>query len=281
MSALEPFFLTGPDGKRVRGDRALGNDRQILFITGFLSNRWGNKSKALAQWCEEKGWGFCCYDVRGFGESEGTFTDYTLSDWIADARLVLNMLKDGPHLIHPSQALSHPPTPSLSSQAPFPSDALPPKITIVGNSFGGWIAWMMAQECSAVEKLILIAPAFDAIGVRTREISADRRKRWHATGWMPWDDDPLHKDWPLSWKWVEESDAYWKTSFDRLRPVNTTILHGLQDTVILPSVSSKFVEQLLARDPAFPVELQLIPGDHRLSSPKQVERVRRLVLETP
>ena len=251
MSAFEPFFLTGPDGKRVRGDRALGKDRQILFITGFLSKRWGNKSRALAQWCEEQGWGFCCYDVRGFGESEGTFTDYTLSDWIADARLVLNMLKDGP------------------------------PITIVGNSFGGWIAWMMAQECSAVEKLILIAPAFDAIGVRAREISADRRTRWHDTGWMPWDDDPVHKDWPLSWKWVEESDVYWKRSFDQLRPVNTTILHGLQDTVILPSVSREFVEQLLACDPTFPVELQLIPGDHRLSSDEQVERIRLLVLESP
>ena len=64
----------------------MGTDRQILFITGFLSKRWGNKSKALAQWCQEKGWGFCCYDVRGFGDSEGQFTDYTLSDWIADAR---------------------------------------------------------------------------------------------------------------------------------------------------------------------------------------------------
>ena len=80
----------------------MGNDRQILFITGFLSKRWGNKSKALAQWCEEKGWGFCCYDVRGFGESEGTFTDYTLSDWIADARLVVNMLRDGPPIHHQS-----------------------------------------------------------------------------------------------------------------------------------------------------------------------------------
>jgi uncharacterized protein len=251
MSNLHPFELAATDGKMIRGDRAEGKDRQILFITGFLSKRWGNKSKALAQWCEEKGWGLCCYDVRGFGDSGGTFTDYTLSDWIADARLVLNMLRDGP------------------------------PITIVGNSFGGWIAWMMAQECSAVEKLILIAPAFDAIGVRAREISADRRKRWQDTGWMPWDDDPVHKDWPLSWKWVEESDAYWKTSFDRLRPVKTTILHGLQDTVILPSGSSEFVEQLLSRDPAFPVELDLIPGDHRLSSHEQVERFRRLVLETP
>ncbi len=251
MSALDRFFLTGPDGRRIRGDRALGKDRQILFITGFLSKRWGNKSKALAQWCEEKGWGFCCYDVRGFGESEGTFTDYTLSDWIADARAVITMLKGGPSL------------------------------TIVGNSLGGWIAWLMAQEFQEIERLILIAPAFNMMGVRARAISDARRQAWHTSGKMPWDDEPAHKDWPLSWKWVEESETYWKTSFDRLRPVNTTILHGLQDTAILPSGSSEFVEQLLARDPAFPVELQLIPGDHRLSSDEQVERFRRLVLETP
>ena len=96
MSTLEPFHLTGPDGKHIRGDRALGKERQILFITGFLSKRWGNKSKALAQWCEENGWGFCCYDVRGFGDSEGRFIDYTLSDWIADARAVLDLIKTGP-----------------------------------------------------------------------------------------------------------------------------------------------------------------------------------------
>lgn len=251
MSAIEPFFLTGLDGKRIHGDRVLGNDRQILFITGFLSKRWGNKSKALAQWCEEKGWGFCCYDVRGFGESEGIFTDYTSSDWIADARLVLNILREGP------------------------------PISIVGNSLGGWIAWLMAQEFQEIERLILIAPAFNMMSVRARSISKERRQAWLTSGWMPWDDEPAHKDWLLSWKWVEESETYWKTSFDRLRPVKTTILHGLQDTVILPGGSSEFVEQLLSRDPAFPVELQLIPGDHRLSSDEQVERFRRLVLETP
>lgn len=251
MSALEPFTLTGHDGKRVRGDRALGKDRQILFITGFLSKRWGNKSKALSQWCQEKGWGFCCYDVRGFGDSEGSFTDYSLSDWIADARTVVTTLQSGPPL------------------------------TVVGNSLGGWIAWLMAQEFQEIERLILVAPAFNMMGVRARSISEERRQAWLASGWMPWDDEPAHKDWPLSWKWVEESDVYWKTSFDWLRPVNTTILHGLQDSVILPGGSSEFVEQLLARDPAFPVELQLIPGDHRLSRDEQVERFHRLVLETP
>ena len=190
MSNLRPFELAATDGKLIRGDRSIGKDRQILFITGFLSKRWGNKSKALAQWCEEKGWGFCCYDVRGFGDSEGSFTDYTLSDWIADARLVLDTLKGGP------------------------------PITIVGNSLGSWIAWLMAQECEQIERLVLIAPAFNMMGVRARSISEERRHAWLTAGWMPWDDDPLHKDWPLSWKWVEESEAYWKTTFERLRHVN-------------------------------------------------------------
>jgi hypothetical protein len=139
----------------------------------------------------------------------------------------------------------------------------------------------MAQEYSLVEKLLLIAPAFNMMGVRAKCIDPERQHAWHTAGWMPWDDEPMHRDFPLAWKWVEESEAYWKMSFDRLRPVKTTILHGLHDTVILPSESREFVGQLLERDPSYPIELELIPGDHRLSSPEHVDRFHRLVHETP
>jgi hypothetical protein len=116
------------------------------------------------------------------------------------------------------------------------------------------------------------------MGVRATQIAPERRQVWQNTGWMPWDDDPLHRDWALSWKWVEESEAYWQTTFDRLRPVQTTILHGLQDTVILPDGSREFARLLLAKAPTYPLDLNLIPGDHRLSSPEHVERFHRLVL---
>ncbi|MEY4705725.1 MAG: hypothetical protein RL042_1930, partial [Nitrospirota bacterium] len=250
MTRPQPFELTAADGKLIRGDRSIGQDRQILFITGFLSKRWGNKSKALAQWCEEMGWGFCCYDVRGFGDSEGTFTDYTLSDWIKDAQAVLGLITSGP------------------------------PVTVAGNSLGGWIAWLMAQEFREIERLVLVAPAFNMMGVRARSISEERQHAWHTAGWMPWDDEPAHRNFPIAWKWVEESEAYWKTSFDRLRPVDTVILHGQQDSVILPQGSSQFVEQLRSLAPSFPVELQLVPGDHRLSSPEHLDTFRRLVLDT-
>ena len=248
--SLHPFGLKGADGKVIRGDRAEGRGRQILFITGFLSKRWGNKSKALAQWCTEAGWGFCCYDVRGFGDSEGKFTDYTLSDWIADARTVISVLKKSPE-----------------------------PLTIVGNSLGGWIAWLMAQEHEQIERLLLIAPAFNMMAVRANTIAPERRHDWHSGGWMPWDDDPLHREWPLSWKWVEESQAYWASSFDHLRPVRTTILHGTGDTVILPDGSREFVNLVLRHDPCYPIELRLLEGDHRLSSLEHMESLRRLVLE--
>lgn len=251
MSAIESFHLRGADGKLIRGDRRIGRDRQILFLTGFLSKRWGNKSKALAQWCEDRGWGFCCYDVRGFGESDGSFTDYTLSDWIADARMVIGMLAEGPPM------------------------------TIVGNSLGSWIAWMMAQEFSFIDRLVLIAPAFNMMGVRARSISEERRHAWLTAGWMPWDDDDMHRDFPIAWKWVEESEGYWKQRFDGLRRVPTAILHGLQDAVILPQGSSQFVEELLAQDSGYPVELHLVPGDHRLSGPEPMALLRRVTMEAP
>jgi pimeloyl-ACP methyl ester carboxylesterase len=245
---MQPFDLPGADGKRLKGDHAEGSVRQILFITGFLSKRWGNKSKSLAQWCQKKKWGFCCYDVRGFGDSEGQFADYTLSDWIADAQAVLESFQSGP------------------------------PITIVGNSLGSWIAWLIAQEFPIVEELILIAPAFNMMGERAKTISKERLHDWHTAGWMPWDDDPLHKDWPLSWKWVEESEQYWVKTFNIVRHVKTTILHGLQDTVILPEGSKSFVNELLRHDPSFPIDLRLIPGDHRLNSPEHLELFHRLVM---
>ncbi len=254
---MKSFEITAADGKLIRGDRLIGKNRQILFMTGFLSKRWGNKSKALAEWCREKGWGFCCYDVRGFGDSEGTFADYTLSDWIEDARTVVESVGDQPFLTHPSQASSHPPAHSLPSQASSTGDTPPSQVTIVGNSLGSWIGWLVAQEFQTVDELILIAPAFNMMGERAKQIPAERRQRWQESGWMPWDDEALHKDWPLSWKWVEESEQYWAKTFSSLRRVKTTILHGLQDKVIPPAGSWRFVEEVLRRDPGFPIELLL------------------------
>lgn len=247
---MESFQLTAADGGLIRGDRALGKDRQILFITGFLSKRWGNKSKALAQWCQERGWGFCCFDFRGWGDSDGTWGEYRLLQWLEDAEAV---------------------TKSLAHGSP---------VTIVGNSLGGWLAWLVAQEQRSVEELILIAPAFNMMGLRAAEIPTERREKWKAAGSMPWDDEPMHREAPIPWHWVEDSQALWSRRFNMPRRVKTTILHGLQDTVIYPAGSWAFVQQVLSQDPEFPIELLLKAGDHRLSGPEHLETFCRLVIRS-
>ena len=241
------FELKGADHTLIRGNRTSGKDRQILFITGFLSKRWGNKSKALAQWCQDHGWGFCCFDFRGWGDSDGAWGDYRLSQWLEDAEAVTNLLTDGP------------------------------PVTIVGNSLGGWLAWLVAQDKPLVEELILIAPAFNMMDLRASQISVERREQWQATGAMPWDDEPMHKDAPIPWHWVEDSQALWSRRSRMPRRVKTTILHGLQDTVIRAEGSWDFVQHVLSQDPEFPVELFFKTGDHRLSSPDHLETFRRLV----
>lgn len=241
MNQSTRFELPGTDSKFIVGDLISGQDRQLLFITGFLSKRWGNKSQALADMCRQRNWGFCCFDFRGNGESEGAFTDYTLFDWLEDARCVTNM---------------------LANSSP---------LTLIGSSLGGWLAWILGQEFPQVKQLVLLAPAFNMMGKRAQEISSDRRQQWETTGWMPWDDDALHRDFPLSWKWVEESEALWSRRFDPLRKVPTRIVHGLQDDVILPKGSWEFTEHLLTQDTQYPIELLLKTGDHRFSSPANLK----------
>lgn len=241
MNQSTRFELPGRDGKRIAGDLIPGKDRQLLFVTGFLSKRWGNKSKALANLCDEHNWGFCCFDFRGNGDSEGDFADYSLCDWLEDARFVTRKLTKGP------------------------------PVTIIGSSLGGWLAWHLGQEFSHVQQLVLLAPAFNMMGKRAQDISPTRRQQWRTTGWMPWDDDALHKDFPLSWKWVEESEALWAKRIDQPKRVPTRILHGLQDVVISPKGSWEFTEELLTRDPQYPIELLFKTGDHRFSSPANLQ----------
>ncbi len=97
---------------------------------------------------------------------------------------------------------------------------------------------------------------------------------------MPWDDDALHRGFPLSWKWVEESESLWARRFDQPRRVPTRLLHGLQDNVILPSGSRHFAEHLLAQDPQYSIELFFKTGDHRFSSPSNLTTFLELAAES-
>jgi hypothetical protein len=59
-----------------------------------------------------------------------------------------------------------------------------------------------------------------------------------------------------------------------------SFLHGLQDDVIFPKGSWEFTEDLLAKDPHYPLELLLKFGDHRFSSPSYLATFLELAAQT-
>ncbi len=153
-----------------------------------------------------------------------------------------------------------------------------PPLTIVGNSLGGWLAWLVAQEQLAVEELILIAPAFNMME-RARSASFRRTAcamaidRRHALGRR------AHASRSRRFPGTGSRTARYSGAGGTAKPrrVKTTILHGLQDTVIRPEGSWDFVTHVLSQDETFPIELLLKTGDHRLSSPEHLDTFRRLV----
>ena len=96
MSTLEPFHLTGPMANAFAEIALWEKIGRSSSSPASCPNAGATRARHWRSGVEENGWGFCCYDVRGFGDSEGRFIDYTLSDWIADARAVLDLIQERP-----------------------------------------------------------------------------------------------------------------------------------------------------------------------------------------
>ena len=66
--------------------RAGGAGPGLVFLGGFMSDMTGEKAQAVEGIARGRGLPAIRFDYRGHGESGGAFEDFTLSDWLADAR---------------------------------------------------------------------------------------------------------------------------------------------------------------------------------------------------
>ena len=106
---------------------------EIVFLSGFRSDMRGVKATVLADFAERQGYGFLRLDYSGHGRSEGDFKELAISDWVSDAKLILE------HAI--------------------PKDK---PLIVIGSSMGGWIALKLLTEMqNRKTSFIGIAPAAD------------------------------------------------------------------------------------------------------------------------
>ncbi|WP_315763652.1 alpha/beta hydrolase [Sphingomonas sp. Y38-1Y] len=215
----------------------------IVFLPGYASDMSGTKALALEAWAKAHGRSFVRFDYRGCGESEGSFEDFTLADWLEDALLVIDQAAKGP-------------------------------VVLVGSSMGGWLALLAARERpDRVTALVGIAPAPDFTDWGFSQ--ADKMALLN--------DGRLEKPSPYSDQPTVTTRAFWSSGEARRLMHGTIplklpvrIVQGMRDADVPWERAVRLAQLIEGED----VQCWLVKdGDHRLSRDPDIAMMVRAVEE--
>ena len=119
----------------------------------------------------------------------------------------------------------------------FPPDRSP--VTLIGSSLGGWIAAIIAQNYAQVERLVLLAPAFDFLAHWLPKIGEQQLNSWQKTGYLSIYHHGTKNLVPLHYDFLTDARKYPLIEINRVLP--TLIIHGIHDDVIPVGASQSFV----------------------------------------
>jgi len=130
-------------------------------------------------------------------------------------------------------------------------------VILMGSSLGGYLAALYAaRHKNNVEKLVLLAPAFQFPSHWRERFSAAEFDHWKRTGARDFYHYGYKADQPLGYRFVEDSVQY-EDEPDFAQPA--LILHGARDEVVPVGVSQQFA----AGHPN--VTLKVVASDHALT----------------
>jgi uncharacterized protein len=131
---------------------------------------------------------------------------------------------------------------TVSRQIAQVVDLFPPDrsaVTLIGSSLGGWIAAIIAQNHPQVERLILLAPAFDFLAHWLPKIGEQQLNSWQKTGYLSIYHHAIKDLAPLHYDFLTDARRYPLAEIERVLP--TLIIHGIHDDVIPIAASRSFV----------------------------------------
>lgn len=131
-------------------------------------------------------------------------------------------------------------------------------VTLIGSSLGGLTAAHIAQQYLQIERLILLAPAFDFLSHWLPKLGAETVQRWQQEQYYQVYHYGAGRSLPLHYNFVTDADQYSQNLLQR--PVPTLILHGKQDEVIPITASRDYMSSRPW------VELVQLESDHSLSN---------------
>lgn len=231
--------LARPDGETLAYKAVKGAGPTVIWIGGFRSDMEGTKALALDAAARERGWNYVRYDHFAHGVSSGDWKQATIGRWREDAIALIDSL-DGP-------------------------------VVPVGSSMGGWVALLATlARPDRVKGVVLVNPAQDFTeklmwpGLADHERQAILRE-----GETVITEEGLGS-YVLTRRMFEEARDWLLLDgqIDISAPVH--VLQGRADDVVPWRHQVELAERLNGGD----LRLDLIEGgDHRLSSPAELERL--------
>lgn len=243
----EKRFLSHPDGSNVAFVHLAGTGPGVVFCGGFNSDMQGNKALALERFCREAGRQFTRFDYRGHGISSGKLEEHTISDWLADAELILAQVAEGPQII-------------------------------VGSSMGGWIACLLIKkQPQRFRGFVSVAGAPDFTEeIMLPGLSEASRAKLAAGETIHVVTEYDDTGYPIRQQLLD--DGRQNLVLDTPLAVNfpVRLLHGTGDDSVPWQHSVRLMQTLRGED----IQLLLIKdGDHRLSEPQELREITAAVFK--
>ncbi len=138
-------------------------------------------------------------------------------------------------------------------------DQLEPTV-LIGSSLGGLTAAWVAQQAAVtdrIEKLVLLAPAFQFLQQWLPRLGPDQLEVWRTEGTLPVFHYSEQRTLPLYYRFITDAQDYDENALQT--PIPTLILHGLYDETISIEASRAYA---VSRPWTRLVEL---PSDHALT----------------
>jgi pimeloyl-ACP methyl ester carboxylesterase len=252
ISDLLPDTITvgqGAEQREIAVQQRAGAGPGLFWLGGFRSDMMGSKAVSIDELGAEKGLAVTRFDYSGHGISGGDFNRGTITRWLEEAEAVFSRTT-GPQII-------------------------------IGSSMGGWIALLLARallrrgerRCHA---MVLIAPAPDM----THELmlpgfTPAEHEALQNQGYAEQPSQYSSEPYRITRELIEDGQRHLLFGNVIETGCPLTILQGGQDPDVPQAHAIKLVTHLLHD----PVTLTLIPdGDHRLSRPEDLQRLREAIL---
>jgi pimeloyl-ACP methyl ester carboxylesterase len=141
--------------------------------------------------------------------------------------------------------------------------ALPPgRVVLIGSSLGAFVAVQtaVAQAASGapIDQMVLLAPALDFSGNRTRDLGDRKLAEWEATGQLNVFHYGFGRVMPVHYELFADACGYDCLGADLPMPI--LVFQGRRDTAVDPAMVEAWAH------PRPNVELHLLDDDHQLGA---------------